>query len=415
MPTITAVSPADTGTLAKQDFIIVDITDADMVYHVVAVRFPEYGVTEVAYHAGSVALSTPYEVYRHAIANGYRYRIRRRGGWLAGMGPPEVYATSADNLSVTLTAPNGGGSYIAGDSISVTWTSVGTFSSFDLEYSTNNGSSWTSIATGVTSPYAWTAPSTVSSQYLVRVTGNGATTVTDTSDATFSVALQSAWTGSSFMEANAACISALYSDDAVDSGSSPYTLTSLPDTDTTYGVSAWSSPSGLKRANWPNPQLTYNTGYATRSVNDVLGLHTLLNGGAGTNPEGGGSTYVLTYFFYAKTITYGFNGPSSRRHYVSIDATNVTWYYGTASSITLAHGLDTSSFRHWTVYCDGSSSGSSHIMTVYADNVLVGSDSGSNFSSSGGPWTMFAASGNWLAAGCFANSLSSTNRANFQS
>jgi len=328
----------------------------------------------------------------------------------------------AINASVALTAPNGGESYTVNDSVSITWTKTGTFTGFDLDYSTNNGSSWTSITTGVSgasTSYAWTIPSTESSQYLVRITGTTAlTTYTDQSDATFSVALQSAWTGSSFMEANAACISAVYSDDATDTGVSPYLLSSLVDSDTTYGSASWSSPSNLKRVSYPNPQIqSSGGGIATRSVSDTNGLYTLLNGGAGTNPEGGGSTYVLTYYVYCKTIsTYGFTGPSSRRHYITIDPTGVEWFYGTTYSISIAHGLDTTVFRHWTIYCDGSAAGTNHVMTVYADDVLIGSNTGTNFTSSGGPWSMrIGTTGDSvLAAGCFANSLSATNRANFQ-
>ncbi|NIP36535.1 MAG: hypothetical protein GWN18_16375, partial [Thermoplasmata archaeon] len=63
--------------------------------------------------------------------------------------------------------------------------------SLSLEYSTNNGTSWTSIATrqGNTGFYKWTVPSTETSGALIRVTVidiDGMMAV-DTSDATFAI------------------------------------------------------------------------------------------------------------------------------------------------------------------------------------------------------------------------------------
>ncbi len=101
---------------------------------------------------------------------------------------PNLYGTSSQD-SITVTSPNGGESWSAGSSHNVTWTSTGSVGNVKISYSTNNGSNWTTInsSTSNDGSYAWTLPATSSSQCLVKVNEANDTSVTDTSDAVFSI------------------------------------------------------------------------------------------------------------------------------------------------------------------------------------------------------------------------------------
>jgi hypothetical protein len=94
--------------------------------------------------------------------------------------------------SITVTSPNGGENWVEGTSQVISWTSVGAISSVDIEYSTNNGSTWTNVVsnhpngTGGGS-YAWTVPNTPSNQCLVRITDFMNPSITDQSNAVFTI------------------------------------------------------------------------------------------------------------------------------------------------------------------------------------------------------------------------------------
>lgn len=75
--------------------------------------------------------------------------------------------------TMTLTSPNGGEILRAGQSQTIAWSSADSHlavSSTVLEYSINNGSSWTTIVTSqaTTGSYSWTIPAVDSTQVLVR-------------------------------------------------------------------------------------------------------------------------------------------------------------------------------------------------------------------------------------------------------
>lgn len=113
----------------------------------------------------------------------------------------------APNPSVpVLTYPNGGESLTAGAAVTITWTPSTSATAaqaslkYNLDYSANFGSTWTSIvaltSAGVTS-YAWTVPATVGSGYLVRIRSNDPalslySLAYDLSDSPFSVVAETA-------------------------------------------------------------------------------------------------------------------------------------------------------------------------------------------------------------------------------
>lgn len=88
--------------------------------------------------------------------------------------------------AITVTSPNGGENLTAATSHTITWTWSGSFTTVNIDYSTNGGSTWTPIVTGTANDgsHAWTVPSTATTQGRVRVSGG---TATDQSNANFTI------------------------------------------------------------------------------------------------------------------------------------------------------------------------------------------------------------------------------------
>jgi hypothetical protein len=78
-----------------------------------------------------------------------------------------------------------------GTSQNITWSTSADAASIDLDLSTDGGSSWSSIATGLgnTGSYAWTVPNTPTSTARVRVTARDAllNPISDVSNANFTI------------------------------------------------------------------------------------------------------------------------------------------------------------------------------------------------------------------------------------
>ncbi len=90
--------------------------------------------------------------------------------------------------TITVTSPNGGQNWAAGSSQTITWSSTETVGNVKIEYSTNNGNSWSTIVASTSNDgtYSWTVPDVSSSQCLVRISETDGTP-TDTSDSVFSI------------------------------------------------------------------------------------------------------------------------------------------------------------------------------------------------------------------------------------
>jgi len=101
--------------------------------------------------------------------------------------------------SIAITAPNGGENWDALSGQIITWTSAGSAVNVSIDYSTDNGASWTSIVS--TTPndgsYAWTLPDTPPSmQCLVRVSPEDMDTdPPDVSDMVFTISADAALCG----------------------------------------------------------------------------------------------------------------------------------------------------------------------------------------------------------------------------
>ncbi|HLL52879.1 MAG TPA: lamin tail domain-containing protein, partial [Myxococcaceae bacterium] len=108
------------------------------------------------------------------------YPVLSRYNWGGGGGTTPT---------VRVTAPNGGESWAGGGTQNITWTSSGV-SNVKLEYSLDNGSTWTVIASSVsasTGGYAWTVPNSASTSARVRATDAQNGTPSDISDNAFTI------------------------------------------------------------------------------------------------------------------------------------------------------------------------------------------------------------------------------------
>ncbi len=90
---------------------------------------------------------------------------------------------------VRVVNPNGGETLTTGSTYTVTWDSSDDVDNVKLRYSTDDGSSWTTIveSTNNDGSYAWSVPSTPSNSCRIRVIDTGDTSVYDISDGSFSI------------------------------------------------------------------------------------------------------------------------------------------------------------------------------------------------------------------------------------
>lgn len=94
--------------------------------------------------------------------------------------------------TVTVTAPNGGETWTTGSVQNITWVRTGVVNNVKLEYSTNNGTAWSTIIAsvpGVPSTYAWTVPSTPTTQGRVRVSWTDSASINDISNSPFTISV----------------------------------------------------------------------------------------------------------------------------------------------------------------------------------------------------------------------------------
>ena len=93
--------------------------------------------------------------------------------------------------TITVTNPNNGGSYAVGSILNLTWTAQGVSNYYNIDFSTNGGSTWNTIAFNqhiTTNSYSWTVPSTITSNGFIRVIDNNNTCKQDLNDLAFTIA-----------------------------------------------------------------------------------------------------------------------------------------------------------------------------------------------------------------------------------
>ncbi len=102
---------------------------------------------------------------------------------------PQTYAYTYEPVAkaITMIFPNGGELLIPAKSYTLKWDANGVGSTCNLEYSLNNGSSWTSIVSGISvalKNYNWGVPATNTSLARIRITAGS---YSDVTDSTFSI------------------------------------------------------------------------------------------------------------------------------------------------------------------------------------------------------------------------------------
>lgn len=89
--------------------------------------------------------------------------------------------------SLAVIAPNGGESWTGGDTQTIEWSSTGAVDNVQIEYSVDNGDTWTEIvaSTANSGTYDWTVPDVQSGSALVRISNVAGVAPSDVSDAVF--------------------------------------------------------------------------------------------------------------------------------------------------------------------------------------------------------------------------------------
>ena len=97
--------------------------------------------------------------------------------------------TPAEETALVLIAPNGGESIPFGTAYPIQWSSQNV-DDVEIEYSDDDGETWTSIATVPAEPgqYSWTAPSEPTDAGRIRITDTSDPSLQDVSEAAFSIA-----------------------------------------------------------------------------------------------------------------------------------------------------------------------------------------------------------------------------------
>jgi hypothetical protein len=102
------------------------------------------------------------------------------------------FTISPEVESVTVTAPNGGEDWTVGHDYDITWTGSGSITNVKIEYSTDNGTSWTDVVASTSNDgsYTWTVPQEPSEECLIKISDAVDGIPFDESDAVFSISAE---------------------------------------------------------------------------------------------------------------------------------------------------------------------------------------------------------------------------------
>jgi hypothetical protein len=110
-------------------------------------------------------------------------------GFAVPFGPQEYFISyefiSFDSLEISY--PLGGEGFRPGETQTIRWNAISTGNTFNIDYSSDNGSSWQSIATALPATqtyYNWTVPALTSGNCKIRVSRNG---ISSESPSTFTI------------------------------------------------------------------------------------------------------------------------------------------------------------------------------------------------------------------------------------
>ena len=131
--------------------------------------------------------TTDYDVALNA--GEHMARVRAINGLNNTGGFSEAVVFTGVPCQMTLTSPNGGETWCAGETENITWASESTSGDVKIEYSTNGGSNWQTIIenTPDDGSSSWTVPHTPSVDCLMRISCAENTDCFDECDGTFKI------------------------------------------------------------------------------------------------------------------------------------------------------------------------------------------------------------------------------------
>jgi hypothetical protein len=103
-----------------------------------------------------------------------------------------LFASGLFAQSITVTQPNGGELLYGCQNYTIKWTSSGVSNYYDIHYSLDGGTIWSSVATNINitnNQYVWTVPMATSSTVLIRVMDHNAPAKRDSSNGYFTINL----------------------------------------------------------------------------------------------------------------------------------------------------------------------------------------------------------------------------------
>ena len=171
-----------------------------------------------------------------------------------------LLSAAAQAATLTLTSPVGGEEMNGYSNHTITWTSVGV-AAVKLEFSRNNGASWTDIVSSTpaaTGSYVWSVPMMNLSQCLIRVGDTANASLNDINNSSFSIhiptlTLTSPNGGENWIAGSAQLISWQSSD------ISNVKIQYSPDNGTTWELIAASLPAGTGALAWIVPEVSSET------------------------------------------------------------------------------------------------------------------------------------------------------------
>jgi len=108
---------------------------------------------------------------------------------LSQNGSRDAFVAKINEISITVTSPNGGEILYVGLTKNITWLSAGKVGNVKIEYSTDSGTSWMEIvgSTENNGTYSWLVPDAASTTCLVRISEAEDGDPSDTSNAAFTI------------------------------------------------------------------------------------------------------------------------------------------------------------------------------------------------------------------------------------
>jgi hypothetical protein len=294
-----------------------------------------------------------------------------------------VYYTPATDYLV-VTSPNGGETWVGSTTQNITWNTVGTIPNVNLQYSTDGGSGWTNIVSGIsnTGTYSWTVPSINTTQASVRVQNAANTSVSDISNANFTISNQSLTLtspngGENLSGGNTHNITWTYT------GSFQYVKFEY----STNNGTNWTNCTNGSGQNWANTaDLTY--AWSVPSVNSSTCLIRISEYYTNVPVDLSNNLFTIT----STTATLTLTSPNGGQNYNSGSTQNITWtntgtinfvnlQYSTnggSSWNSIVNGITNTGTYAWTIPCLATSS-SCRVRVLNYNDTSINDASDANF------------------------------------